>query len=181
MTHIRVGKLTNIGSDNGLAPSRRQTIIWTNVGKLLIGPLRTNFSEFFIQEKALENVVCEMASILSRPQCVNVLAVSYKCILFMFHCCTLVEIKRITNDIPLYVFRKSKMIYSIDVHFNTQNMVNICVYVVCVHTHTSTWSLSILLSHIYIHKLDIHEYTCTHVCIRISIFIWVTFVMLTKV
>ena len=30
-------------------------------------------SEFkhFIQEKALQNVVCEMASILSRPQCVN--------------------------------------------------------------------------------------------------------------
>ena len=26
----------------------------------------------FIQENPLENVVCEMASILSRPQCVNV-------------------------------------------------------------------------------------------------------------
>ena len=25
----------------------------------------------FIQENALENVVCEVASILSRPQCVN--------------------------------------------------------------------------------------------------------------
>ena len=29
-THICVGKLTTIGSDNGLAPSRRQAIIWTN-------------------------------------------------------------------------------------------------------------------------------------------------------
>ena len=28
-------------------------------------------SNIFIQENALENVVCEMASILSRPQCVN--------------------------------------------------------------------------------------------------------------
>ena len=34
---------------------------------LLIGPLRTNF----IHENAFENVVCEMAFILSRPQCVN--------------------------------------------------------------------------------------------------------------
>ena len=38
-THICVGKLTNIGSDNGLSPARRQAIIWTNAGILLIGPL----------------------------------------------------------------------------------------------------------------------------------------------
>ena len=43
--HICVGKLTNIGSDNGLSPGRRQAIIWTNAGILLIGTLGTNFSE----------------------------------------------------------------------------------------------------------------------------------------
>ena len=47
-TRICVGKLTNIGSDNGLSPSRRQAIIWTNAGILLIGPLGTNFSEILI-------------------------------------------------------------------------------------------------------------------------------------
>ena len=59
-----------IGSDNGLSPGRRQAIISTIVGILLIGPLGTNFSEIligiqyiFIQENAFENVVCEMASI----------------------------------------------------------------------------------------------------------------------
>ena len=31
------------------------------------------YSSIFIQEKAFENVVCEMASILSRPQCVKAL------------------------------------------------------------------------------------------------------------
>ena len=37
---------TNIvGSDNGLAPDRRQDIIWANDGILSIGPLGTNFSE----------------------------------------------------------------------------------------------------------------------------------------
>ena len=45
VTHICVGKLTIIGSDNGLSPERRQAIIWTNAGILLIRTLGTNFSE----------------------------------------------------------------------------------------------------------------------------------------
>ena len=49
VTHIRVGKQTSIGSDNGLAPGRRQAIIWTNAGILLIGLLGTNFSEISIK------------------------------------------------------------------------------------------------------------------------------------
>ena len=43
--HICVSKLTIIGSDNGLSPGRRQAIIWTNAGILLIWTLGTNFSE----------------------------------------------------------------------------------------------------------------------------------------
>ena len=49
VTHICVGKLTILGSDNGLSPGRRQAIIWTNAGILLIGPLGTNFSEILIK------------------------------------------------------------------------------------------------------------------------------------
>ena len=49
VTHICVSKLTIIGSDNGLSPGRRQTIIYTNDGILLIGPLGTIFSEIFIE------------------------------------------------------------------------------------------------------------------------------------
>ena len=49
MTHICVNKLTIIGSDNGLSPDRRQAIIWTNAGLLLIGPLGTNFNEILIE------------------------------------------------------------------------------------------------------------------------------------
>ena len=45
VTHICVSKLTNIGSDNGLSPGRRQAIIWTNARILLIRTLGTNFSE----------------------------------------------------------------------------------------------------------------------------------------
>ena len=46
-THIRVMKLIIIGSDNGLSPSRRQSIIWTSAGILLIGHWGTNFNEIF--------------------------------------------------------------------------------------------------------------------------------------
>ena len=49
VTHICVGKLTIIGSDNGLSPGRCQAIIWTNAGILLIRPLGTNFSEILIK------------------------------------------------------------------------------------------------------------------------------------
>ena len=48
MTHICVSKVTIIGSNNGLSPDRRQSIIWTNARMLLIWPLGTNFSEILI-------------------------------------------------------------------------------------------------------------------------------------
>ena len=64
MTHICVSNLTSIGSDNGLSPGRRQAIIWTNAGILLIGPLGTNFSEFVIeiQTFSLKKIRLKMSS-----------------------------------------------------------------------------------------------------------------------
>ena len=66
--HKCVGKLTTIGSDNGLSSDRRQAIIRTNAGILSIGPLGTKFCEILIQIQKfsltkirLKNVVCEMA------------------------------------------------------------------------------------------------------------------------
>ena len=65
--YICVSRLTIIGSDTGLSPGRRQAIIWTNVGILLIRnklQWRVNRnSNIFIRENAFESVVCEMASI----------------------------------------------------------------------------------------------------------------------
>ena len=49
VTHICVSNLTIIGSDNSLSPGRRQAIIWTNAGILLIGPLGTIVSEILIE------------------------------------------------------------------------------------------------------------------------------------
>ena len=44
VTHICISKLTN-----GLSHERRQAMIWTNDGILLIGPLWTNFSGILIE------------------------------------------------------------------------------------------------------------------------------------
>ena len=44
VTHICVSELSIFGSDNGLSPGRRQAIIKTNAGLLLIWSLGTNFS-----------------------------------------------------------------------------------------------------------------------------------------
>ena len=78
VTHICVSKLTIIGSDNGLSPGRRQAIIRTNAGILLIRPFGTNFSEILIEiiifsfkKMRLKVSSGEMAAILSRPRCVN--------------------------------------------------------------------------------------------------------------
>ena len=49
MTHICVSKPTSIGPDNGLAPGQRQSIILTNAGITLIGPVGTKFSETLIE------------------------------------------------------------------------------------------------------------------------------------
>ena len=49
VTHLCVSDLRSIGSDNGLSPGRRQAIIRTNAGILLIRPLGTNFSEFLVE------------------------------------------------------------------------------------------------------------------------------------
>ena len=73
MTHICVNKLTIIGSDNGLAPGRRRTIIWTNDGILLIGPLGTNFSEILIgiQTFSFKKMRLKISSAKWRPFCLG--------------------------------------------------------------------------------------------------------------
>ena len=71
VTHICVSKLAIIGSDNGLLPDRRQAIIWTNAGLLLIGPLGTNFSKILIEILifSFKKMRLKMSSAKRRPFC----------------------------------------------------------------------------------------------------------------
>ena len=81
VTHICVSKLTIIGSDNGLSPSRHQAIIWTNAGILLIRPSGTKFSEVLIEIDvfSFKKMHLKMSSAKCRPFCLglNVLSVVY--------------------------------------------------------------------------------------------------------
>ena len=73
VTHICVNKVTIIGSDNGLSPGRRQAIIWTNAGLLLIGPLETNFTETLIniQTFSFRKMHLKMSPGKWRPFCLG--------------------------------------------------------------------------------------------------------------
>ena len=73
MTHICVSKLTIIGSDNGLSPDRRQAIICTNAGLLLIGPLGRNFSEILIEilTFSFKKMRLKVSSAKRRPFCLD--------------------------------------------------------------------------------------------------------------
>ena len=72
-TYICVGKLTIIGSDNGLSPGRRQAIIETNFGILLIGSVGINFSEILIEihTYSFRKMHLNMSSAKWRPFCLG--------------------------------------------------------------------------------------------------------------
>ena len=71
MCHI--SNLIAIASDNALSPGRRQAIIWTNSGILLIRPLETKFSEILIEIHTLSfnKTHLEMLSVKRRPFCLD--------------------------------------------------------------------------------------------------------------
>ena len=73
MTHICVSDLTIIGSDNGLSPGRRQAIIRTNAGILLIRPLGTNFSDILIEIQlfSFKKMRLKVSSVKRRPFCLG--------------------------------------------------------------------------------------------------------------
>ena len=73
MTHKCVNDLTSIGSDNGLSPGRRQAIIRTNAGILLIRPLGTNFSEFLVEILifSFKRMRLKVSSAKKRPFCLG--------------------------------------------------------------------------------------------------------------
>ena len=83
VTHICINKLTIIGSNNDLSPGRRQAIIRTNAGILLMGPKETNFSEILIEiyTFSFKKMHLKMSSGKWRPFCLslNVSRLLYSC------------------------------------------------------------------------------------------------------
>ena len=79
VTHICVGKLSIIASDNGVSPGRHQAIIWTNTRTLLNGALGTNYRENSIAILTFSFTKMRLKlssgkwrpSCFARPQCVK--------------------------------------------------------------------------------------------------------------
>ena len=72
VTHICISELATIGSDNGLSPGRRQDIIRTNAGILLIGYLVTNFREIVIEIHTFwRKLHFKMSSAKRQPFCIG--------------------------------------------------------------------------------------------------------------
>ena len=83
VTYICASKLPTIGSDNGLAPGRRQAISWTNAGLLLIGHLWTNFSEILIEIRifSFKKMHFKESSAKWRSCCLGLHVLSLYCLL----------------------------------------------------------------------------------------------------
>ena len=80
---------TIIGSDNGLSPGRRQAIISTHAGILVIGPLGTNFSEVLIETdtSSFKKIHLKMSSGKWRPFCLGLNVLRTLLISSKFQCC----------------------------------------------------------------------------------------------
>ena len=78
--YICVSNLTIIGSDYGLSPDRRQAIIWTNAGILLIGPLGTNFREILIEilKVWFKKMRLKVSSAKWRPFCLGLNVLTHR-------------------------------------------------------------------------------------------------------
>ena len=66
------GKLTIIGSDNGLSPGQRQAIIWTDTGTSLVRPYGANVSEILIGIQITKTQV-KISPAKWRPFCLGTL------------------------------------------------------------------------------------------------------------
>ena len=88
VTHICVSKLTIIGLDNGLSLGRRQAIIWTNAGILLIAPLIlieiTTFS--------LKKMHLKRSSGKYRPSCLGLNVLNSWAMQRFCFCCRLIQL-----------------------------------------------------------------------------------------
>ena len=78
--HICIGNLTIIGSDNGLAPTRRQATIWINAGIFLIGPLGKNSSGILIEilTFSFTKMCLKVSSVKWHPFCLGLNVLTHK-------------------------------------------------------------------------------------------------------
>ena len=86
VTHICVSKITIIGSDNDLLPGRRQAILWTSAGILLMGPFGTNFSEILVAIHIVwfKKMHLKMSSGKLRPSCLGLSVLTHWSLIYIY-------------------------------------------------------------------------------------------------
>ena len=134
VTHICLSKLTIIGSDNGLATGRRQAIMWTNAGILLIQTLGTNISKILskIHTFSFTEMHLKMSSGKWQPFCLslNVLTSSKSDL-------GLISVVSVPNEIPIYtvlchsmsqcIMHQYRSYLKVDlIHMHTNRITSLC-------------------------------------------------------
>ena len=82
VTHICVGNVTTLRSDNGLSPGRCQAIIRTNADILLIWPLGTNFGETLIAILTVSFKKMRLKGSSAKWRTFNTKLISVRCSIF---------------------------------------------------------------------------------------------------
>ena len=79
--YICIGKLTIIGSNNGLSHGGHQAIMWTNPGILSIGPLGTNLSDILMgnQTFSFMKMHFKMSSVKCHQFCLSLNVICNRC------------------------------------------------------------------------------------------------------
>ena len=132
MTHICVSKLTTTDSDNGLSPRRRQAIIWTNAGILLIRPLGRNFGEILIaiETFSFKKRHLKISSVKWRPFCLglNILNVVHRRLVFLEHCDSrLSHLKKCSSSFCVQKnVEKISTLMKINSYLRTRDQIKVC-------------------------------------------------------
>ena len=128
-THICVSEIIIIGSDNGLSPGRRQAIIWTNAGILLIRTLGTNFSEILgeIHSFSFSKIHLKMSSAKWRLFGLGLNELNNNCIAYAKLTGPCLSRRGISTTFIIAVLRKSIRIFP-NINFTRQGFISVQLY-----------------------------------------------------
>ena len=122
VTHICISELAIIGPDNGLSPSLRQAINWTNAGILSIGPLGINFNEILIEIDtfSFKKMRLKMSFAKWRPSCISLNVLNIQMSLIRIEI-SIVELDHLMTVLNIYM-RNSYTGKTVSIHWSRQHV-----------------------------------------------------------
>ena len=122
VTHICISELATIGPDNGLSPSLRQAINWTNAGILSIGPLGINFNEILIEIDtfSFKKMRLKMSFAKWGPSCISLNVLNIQTSLIRIEI-FIVELDHLMTVLNIYM-RNSYTGKTVSIHWSRQHV-----------------------------------------------------------